>query len=399
MKVKNGKYFSALSIGIASVWFSSHCGAGFASGTQEVSYYVRHGWTAVILPIFSMTGVGLLMYIALEMSRLHQVFAYNEVVHKAFVPFQKVLANAYDVYRSIAMVLAPAACLAGGAALFNQIFGLPTFLGTLVMLVLTVLMCIFGAKFIRTFGTTLTVLMIVLILFITGFGVYHFRETIMDHISNRVMYTSYKSAFMYAWTYLNFQSGMWAVGVAAAVGIRYRNEARGAAFSGIVLNSLMLVAVCALLMGGMPTIASDPQAKLLPTLYMVNQLNIPFFNIAYPLLLFSALLTTSVGFVFTSQTRFSLLFLKNMENKKLKNAIISTGWLIIVWLVSQVGLLAIINKGYAASGWISMFLMIVPMSTLGIKNKMKYRKMEMEGLLPVGMDNRIGAEDTPAEGV
>ncbi len=68
MKVKNGKYFSALSIGIASVWFSSHCGAGFASGTQEVSYYVRHGWTAVILPIFSMTGVGLLMYIALEMS-------------------------------------------------------------------------------------------------------------------------------------------------------------------------------------------------------------------------------------------------------------------------------------------------------------------------------------------
>ncbi len=395
MKVKSGRYFTALSIGVASVWFSSHCGAGFASGTQEVSYFVRHGWTTIFMPIFSMTGVGLIMYVGLEIARLQQVFAYNEVVHKAFVPYNKVLANAYDVYRSIAMVLAPAACLAGGAALFNQIFGLPNFLGTLVMLFLTVLMCIFGAKFIRMFGTALTILMIILVLLITGFGIYAFRENIGYHISNRVMYTSYKSSFMFAWTYLNFQSGMWAVAAAAAVGIRYRNEARGAVITGVVLNSLMLVAVCTMIMGGMPEVATDAEAKLLPTLYVVNQLDIPFFNIAYPLLLFSALITTSVGFVFTSQTRFALIFLKKMENKKLKNAIISTSWLIVVWLVSQFGLLAIINKGYAASGWISMFLMIVPMSILGIRNKMRYRRMEEEGKLPPGLDNRIDADENP----
>ena len=31
--------FTTVSIGAATVWFSTHCGAGFASGTQELQYF------------------------------------------------------------------------------------------------------------------------------------------------------------------------------------------------------------------------------------------------------------------------------------------------------------------------------------------------------------------------
>ena len=80
--VNKGKYFTPLSIGVAAVWFSSHCGAGFASGTQEVAYFVRHGWMAPFWPLLAMTLVGMVMYVTLEVGRLHAVYTYAEIVQK-----------------------------------------------------------------------------------------------------------------------------------------------------------------------------------------------------------------------------------------------------------------------------------------------------------------------------
>lgn len=380
--VNKGKYFTPLSIGVAAVWFSSHCGAGFASGTQEVAYFVRHGWMAPFWPLLAMTLVGMVMYVTLEVGRLHAVYTYAEIVQKAYEPINKVLGTLYDVIQTISMLLAPAACLAGGAALFNQILGLPTFLGTLVMLVLTVLVCIFGAKAVRLFGTALTVGMIICVAIIAGFGIAANWDTISGIIKNRTIYTTFGEGVWWGVLYGLFQSGIWAAGAASAVGMRYRNEAKGATIVGILLNTFMLSAVVLMIMGGMPTVATDPDARLLPTLYVVNQLNIPAFSIVYPALLFMALITTAVGFVFAVQGRLGLIFLKNMKNVKLKNTIISTGWLVIIWLVAQVGLLAIIQKGYAALGYIYIFILIIPMFTLGVRNIKRYRKMEEEGILP-----------------
>ncbi len=390
-KVNKGKYFNSLTIGVAAVWFSSHCGAGFASGTQEVAYFVRHGYLAPFMPIWAMFLVGMLMYVTLEISRLHQVFSYSSIVQKAYVPIQKVLGTTYDIIQTLSMLLAPAACLAGGAALFNQIFGLPTFLGTLVMLVLTVVVCIFGAKVVRMFGTALTVLMIVCVGIITVFGIKANWANISWHISTAKMYTSVGQSLWYGTLYGLFQSGIWAAGCASAVGIRYRNEAKGVAITGIILNTLMLSAVVMMIMGGMPTVATDAKAKLLPTLYIVNQLTIPAFSVIYPLLLFMALITTAVGFVFAVQGRLGLIMFKKMENQKLKNAIISTMWLIVIWAVSQLGLLVIIQKGYAYLGYIYIFILVIPMFTLGVMNIKKYRKLEEAGELPPGLDNRVSA--------
>ncbi len=126
-----------------------------------------------------------------EVGRLHAVYTYAEIVQKAYEPVNKVWGTLYDVIQTISMLLAPAACLAGGAALFNQILGLPTFLGTLVMLVLTVLVCIFSAKAVRLFGTALTVGMIICVAIIAGFGIAANWDTISGIIKNRTIYTTF----------------------------------------------------------------------------------------------------------------------------------------------------------------------------------------------------------------
>jgi uncharacterized membrane protein YkvI len=387
--LNKGRYFTSISVGVAAVWFSSHCGAGFASGTQEVHYFVQHGFLGAILPVFSMTLVGLIMYISLEMSRLYSVFSYIQIANKVYEPIQMVMGKVYDVISLLTLPLAPAACLAGGAVLFNQYFGIPNFFGTLIMLILTVIVCIFGAKFVRMFGSILTIIMIICVAMITGYGIISQWSNISMHFADKVVYTSYPKAIWGAVLYGLFQAGIWSAGASSAVGIRYRNEPKGTAILGIILNSFMLCAVCLMLIGGMPTVATDAEAQLLPTLYVVNSLDSQVFKVIYPLLLFMALVTTAVGFVFAAQARLKLLFFKKMENEKLKNGIIATAWTIIIWIISQVGLIAIISKGYAYTGYINIFTLVIPFFTLGIRNIKRARRLEEAGELPPGVSNLV----------
>ena len=45
---------------VASVWFGTHVGGGFATGNQAIQYYVQYGWLASFLPIAKSSRICLL---------------------------------------------------------------------------------------------------------------------------------------------------------------------------------------------------------------------------------------------------------------------------------------------------------------------------------------------------
>ena len=53
---------------VASVWFGSHAGGGFASGNQATQYYVQYGWYAPIMAFLSMVVLGLVLREVMIMS-------------------------------------------------------------------------------------------------------------------------------------------------------------------------------------------------------------------------------------------------------------------------------------------------------------------------------------------
>jgi uncharacterized membrane protein YkvI len=65
-KVKKDKMFTSVSIGAATVWFSTHCGAGFASGTQELQYFSNHGWWGPLFPFLTILIIAITYYVGLE---------------------------------------------------------------------------------------------------------------------------------------------------------------------------------------------------------------------------------------------------------------------------------------------------------------------------------------------
>ncbi|MCI2063033.1 MAG: hypothetical protein LKJ83_09805 [Eubacteriaceae bacterium] len=384
-----GSYFTAVSIGAATVWFSTHCGAGFASGTQETIYFVSAGYLAPFLTAISQIMMGFVMWVALESARLYNCYGYRELSDHIFHPYQKVLSFMYELMAPISATMACGACMAGGAAVLNQNLGVPTFVGTIIMLVGIILITMFGANVVRTAGTAMTIAIIGIIILVTVLATTQNWDQIAYHFTHRIMYVSPGKAIWNAFLYGFFNMALWGVAAAAAVGIKHRNEAKGMAISGAALNIVMLSSVTLMLLGVSPTIMTDPQASLLPTLYAVKGLNQSIIGIVYPLLLFLAYITTAVGNAFMIQTRFGPVFFKKMSSTVKKNAIITICFLVIAWAVSQVGLIAIINKGYRFNGYVFIFTVFIPFLTIGLKNIKLYRKKEENGELPHLIDNLV----------
>jgi hypothetical protein len=187
---------------------------------------------------------------------------------------------------------------------------------------------------------------------------------------------SFGNSLLWALTYAGFQMAIVGGTAASYVGAKSYGEAKGFAITGIILNIAMLSGVCLLLTMGMPEIYTNEEAKVLPTLFMVNSLNLGALKVVYPILLMLALITTGVGFCFAMVTRFAKYFIKEKEgrsNEKLVNGIICLITLIFCWGIAQLGLIWVVQVAYRYLGIYNWIAIIIPFTIFGWKNLKRLR--------------------------
>ncbi len=386
-----GKYLTPVSIGTATVWFSTHCGAGFASGTQELQFFANHGWFGPLMPILTIFLVALTYYVGLESARQTGLWNYDGWSKEAFKPL-KWLSPFLDFNIIIITIAASAATIAAGANLVNQSFGIPMWIGSVTMFAIITLLCIFGEKVVRNNAMIMSAAILIIVTLIVVVGLIKFSPQIAKLYSEGYVNPqstkwaidsqdaktpgSVWNALLWALTYTGFQAAA-VGGIAAAFkGGQSKRESKGAMALGFVLNTVMLVGICLLIFSQMPGIMNDKQARLLPTVHIVNQLDIPALKVLYPLLLFLALVTTAVGFIFGMVTRLDPYVLKGMNNKLARRAIISLLSLLVCFAVSQLGLMWVVQVAYKYMGIYSWIFVIIPFFTVGFINIKKRNKLE-----------------------
>ncbi len=385
---KNGKYFTAVSLGTAAVWFSTHCGAGFASGTQELQYFANHGWFGIFMPIIAMSIVAFTFYIGIESARETGLWNYDGWAEQATAPIGKFCKVMMDVGIIITTISATAASLAMGGTLANQYFGINTVLGSLIMLAIVTVICIFGASLVRKNALIMTIAILVIIVIVLILGLMKFWPNIVDLFkegyvnpeSSKWSLTgsasgttpgSFGNALLWTLTYAGFQ--ITAIGGIASSfqGAQSKKEAKGAMFTGWIINIIMLSGICLLIFSGMPEIYTDPEAQKLPTVWIVNHLDSSILAVAYPILLFLALITTAVGFTFGMVERFNPYVFKNMKSSVLRNAIIAVICLGFSYGVSTFGLMWVVQVAYKYLGIYNWIFVILPLWIFGLRNMKK----------------------------
>lgn len=392
MKSKNS-YITPISLGVATVWFSTHCGAGFASGTQELQYFSNHGWFGIFMPIVTFIIIALTYYIGLETARQTDKWSYDAWAKEAYGKYSKVFTPAMDISIIITTISASAATIATGGELVHKYLDLPVIVGSLVMVAIITLVVIFGVSMVRKNAMVMTSAILLIISIVIVAGLIKFAPDISRLFSER--YVNPDSAkwgigtnegtvkgniwnsLLWALTYAGFQiSAIGGVAASFKGGI-HKKEAQGAMIIGAIMNILMLVGICLLIFSQMPEIYLDEATRKLPTVAIVESLNIPILEFLYPLLLFLALITTGVGFIFGMVTRLEPYVLKKMDNDLLKKAIISVVSLGICYAVSTLGLMFIVVTAYRYLGIFNWVLIILPLWFLGYK---RIKKRDKSGI-------------------
>lgn len=381
--MKKNNYITPISFGVATVWFSTHCGAGFASGTQELQFFANHGWLGVLMPILTFVLIALTYYVGLETARQTDRWSYDAWSKEAYGKYSKVLTPAMDVSIVITTVAASAATIATGGLLVNEYLGLPVIVGSLLMVVIVTLLVIFGEEVVRKNATIMTIAILAIISIVIVAGLIKFGPDIARlfsegyvnpqatkwgiSASDETVPGNLLNSLLWALTYAGFQISAIGGITSSFKGGETKEESKGAMIAGAVMNILMLVGICLLIFSQMPDIYLNETTRALPTIAVVNQLHIPILEVLYPILLFLALITTAVGFIFGMVQRIEPHIMKQETNIVKKKAIIAVASLVVCYLVSRLGLMWIVQNAYKYLGIFNWIFIILPLWFLGYK--------------------------------
>lgn len=375
----NGKKASLISLfGVASVWFGNHAGGGFATGNQATQYYVKHGWTAVFLPLITIAIMALTHREAIIMANNHGFRSHKPLFEELFNPYKK-LGILFEIYWYMIVVSATGAAIAGAATLFTE-FGLPYPVAVLIIGVVLFFLTIFGSGLVAKAATVMSITILICCAIIFFLGIQAKTGEIAQIVAQQQATSANgfvdHSPFRPIWntlTYGGFQYSVLPALISCAAFIERKKDVSKAMFFAFLLNGLALCFSCWMLIGWFKEYSV--YSPTLPTLYICKQLGYSWLYYVYSAALFLCFVSTGVTVIFGVTTRFEgHKVLAKIENIVKRRAIVSLLAMSLCMAFSLIGLTNVIKYGYGYCGVIGVFVVTIPFLTIGrIKNK-KFRE-------------------------
>ncbi|MGB5822481.1 MAG: hypothetical protein WBH44_00260 [Proteocatella sp.] len=353
-----------LPFSVASVWFGAHVGGGFATGSQEVNFFVKFGWMSIFLPAISVIFLGLAYRESLIMARNHETYNYRSWAIKMYEPYDKIFATLFEMCYLVIVLLGTGGTIAGSAALMQE-WGMPYVAGVVITGAIFYILTIFGAGLIRKASSFLTVVIFLVLTTLCIIGISANADNLVRIVSSHDQPVSIGKSLYMALKYAGFQSVVIAIILSASDVIKTDKEINLTIIFGVLMNGVMITLACVMLLSWMPGSGEET----LPVLYVCKQLNMPWLYNAYSIILFAAFVTTGISCVFGAVARFENTF-KKPENITMRRGIISLLAMILSMGVSLFGLTNIVKIGYGYLGVVGIFAVIIPCIVVGkIKNK------------------------------
>lgn len=378
--MKSAKKSLPVSIGIASVWFGAHCGPGVASGNQVGQYYSKFSVYGLFTGLIAMLLLGTCIFFSIEFARINNTFNFKDFANKFFSPYQVFFANFFDFTYAVTVLLVVGSCIATGAKTLESSFGIPNIVGSLILIVVTVVLSIFGAALVRSSSTFMTVLILIALGIIIIVGLTSDKSQFAAHLSQQnlpenvpaMSNVSFLGALWSAILYAGFQSaGNMANAVSVAEGLKDRKDSLKAVIYGVVANAALIVGVAALLfaypsiLGEFFGALKEGKGSYIPNLEVTKLLGMDYLRYLYILVLLLAIITTLVSFAFAVCNRYGKYIpMKQGVGRDLVTLIIM---LALCLLVSRLGLNVIVGKGFKYLAYACIAVVILPTIVIGYK--------------------------------
>ena len=355
---------------VASAWFGTHCGSGFATGAQATSFWVKYGAHAVYLPIVSAVIMALVAGIMWEICRLYKAENYKDFANALFDPYQKIFGTIYGILFIAIMVMGVSSVFAGAGALMNSWLGIPYVLGVVITIAITILLTMFGSQVILKSASVLSTILIIVITICTIVGMTSSDAHLGEVVSNWETDYSALPALWSALLYASFQCVILGATANLVGGFKSKKDSSAAAWIGFAMNGAMMVLLTYMLLAYYP----ETTEETLPVLAACQRMGMPWLTWSYSLMLFLAFLTTAVSCIGSLVTRFEVMAKNKITNDTLRRFIFSAVIILVCFGIAQFGLLNIIKKGYSAVGYLGIPFVIIPVLFIGPRKIKKARE-------------------------
>lgn len=354
--------------GVASVWFGAHVGGGFATGNQTMNFFVKAGWYTLWMPILIIGIIALVYRETMLMARNYKAYDYRTLSKKLYEPYDKVLSIVFEVCYIIIVLLATGGSIAGAAALFSD-FGLSYNLGVVITGTILFILTIFGANLIRKASTLMTVIIVICLTLICYIGITANSGNFINLTTTGYATESIWNALWLGLKYAGFQAIVWSIIISVCQPLKTDKDINNTTIVGFILNSVMIVLSCMMLFAWLP----GTSGETLPILYICKQLGQDWLVLVYTFVLLLAFISTGISCVFGAITRFENL-IKVPENITVKRGLLSLCCMVLSMAISLFGLTAIVQIGYGYTGVLGIFVVIIPVLTVGHMKNKKFKK-------------------------
>lgn len=335
--------FKILKIG--SAFIGIIVGAGFASGQEILQYFTSFGHLGTLAAILS---TALFAYFGMTLTRLGsrmKTTSHKDVIYKISGRYLGLVIDGIIIFTlfGVGVVM-----IAGAGSLLHQQFGLPVFVGSMLLIIFIVLTVMLNVeKVVGVIGSITPFLVLAVILV----GVYSLMT--MDASFNELNPIAQSNAttlpnwFISAINYVSFNIAVGAA-MSLVMGGAEKDErvaALGGLVGGLGLGVLIILSHLAIFSKVDVVAAYD-----MPTLKIVNDIS-PYLGIFMSFILFGMIFNTGVSMFYAFIARFF-----EMNTKKSDTAVIIA--CLIGFVLSFVGFTDLVAFFYNLIGYLGLVLMV-----------------------------------------
>ena len=335
-------------------------GGGYGTGREIVEFFLLMGpRNGIYGMLVSMVIWCIVLACTFELSRQFKSYDYRSFLIN-------ILGRGWILYEFtylIGLILVISVLGSAAGNLTMEVLGIPTILGTVVMIFMVGILAFFGSRIIEAFlsywSIFLYIVFLVLIIWINSIyghqitNNFSLPEETGSWFKNGIMYAAYN------------------VGPVAAILFCLTNiETRKEAITSGILAGIIAIIPGFMIYYSLVSFYPAINEETIPTNFILDKIGSTPFKLSFQLILFGTFIETGVGLIHGFNERVSnwLKTEKNMDLSRSNRFIISTVLLVIsIFIAEKFGLVDLIANGYGTLTWAYWLVFVIPVLFVAIK--------------------------------
>lgn len=320
-------------------------GAGFASGQETMQFFSSFGYIGLLGAIISGLLFTLLCTAVGDISRVKVSNSYKEGIYLISGQF---LGFFMDILITFFMFAIAVVMFAGGGSLLEQQWGIPAEIGSIAVIVVTVLLVCMPVEKIITFIGSITPVLVLLVIIISVYA--WFTQSASIEELNEAAKSTPRGASNWLMGALLYVSYNMVVGgpflmIAGGLSNSRRNALIGGLLGGAILGVLIL-----LIGSGVFARINEVGSAAIPTLKIAAEIS-PALGVLMAIVIFLMIVNTAVGVLYAFVTR-----ILPAGTRKFKAGAAVSG--VVGYAGAKLGFITLVGTVYPFFGYIGFVLML-----------------------------------------